>query len=309
VPLRDLFIPRPDPQSLSEGRVVWITGASSGIGRAVALACAARGDRLVLSSRAEEVLDDVRALCEEAGAAAVLLAPLDIRDDAAVQAVADRAVATFGRLDVVVQNAGVVAYGRVEEVPLEVFDGVIATNVLGAARVCRAAIRVFRKQEHGTLVVVSSLLGKVAVPWMGAYVTSKFALQGLVRVMQQENRDLRDVKVTAVLPGGVDTPIYDQAATVMGQRNRPPSPVVSPEDVAAKVLHAVEAPHRHLSAGWGNPFMLAGFTFFPAVFDAAVGPALKLIGFTRRTRPNGSGNVLHAQPELERLRQDRGRKR
>jgi short-subunit dehydrogenase len=288
---------------------VWITGASSGIGRAVAHACAARGDRLVLSSRAEEVLDEVRAECDAAGATAVLVRPLDVADADAVQAAADEAVARFGRLDVVVQCAGVVAYGRLEEVPLDVFDRVITTNVLGATRVCRAAVRVFRAQRSGSLVIVGSLLGKVAVPYMGSYIISKFAVRALGRVLQQENRDLRHVNISLVSPGGVDTPIYDQSATIMGRRNHPPFPVSSPQHVAAKVLRAIERPHRELDVGWGNPFMRAAYSLTPSLFDAIVGPVLKLASFTPRRRPNGPGNVLEPQPGGERLRQDRGRVR
>ncbi|SDQ06292.1 SDR family oxidoreductase [Quadrisphaera sp. DSM 44207] len=301
--------PGPDPHGVAAGRVVWVTGASSGIGRAVALACAARGDRLVLSSRAAGVLEQVRAECEAAGAAGVLVRPLDVTDEHAVHAAADDAVQAFGRLDVVVQASGVVSYARVDEQPLDVFDRVVQVDVLGAVRVCQAALRTFRRQRSGTLVVVGSVLGKTAAPWMGAYVTSKWALRGLTRVMQVENRDLRDVHVTLVSPGGVDTPIYDQAANFVGRRPRPPFPVASPQDVAAKVLHAVERPHRELDVGWANPFVVAGFVLLPAVYDALVTPLMRVASFTpRRTGPT-TGNVHAPRPELERLRQDRGRRR
>lgn len=303
------MLPEPARHASTGGRVVWITGASSGIGREVALECAARGDRLVLSSRAGEVLDDVREQCRAAGAGDVLVRPLDIADEDAVQAAADDAVARFGRLDVVVQGAGVAAYGRLEEMPLDVFDGVIATNVLGATRVARAAVRAFRAQRRGTLVIVGSVLGRVPVPYMGAYVVSKFALRGLARVLQQENRDLRDVHVVLVSPGGVDTPIYDQSATVMGRRTRPPFPVASVEHVAGKVLHAVERPHREVDTNWANPLMKAASALAPGPFDLVVGPALRVASFLPRRRPDGPGNVFEPQPELERLRQDRGRRR
>jgi short-subunit dehydrogenase len=295
----------PSPGAPAAGRVVWITGASSGIGRALAHACAARGDRLVLSSRAEEVLEAVRAECVAAGAAAVLVRPLDVADDAAVQAVADDAVARFGRLDVVVQAAGVAAYGRLDEMPLDVFDGVVTTNVLGAARVARAAVRIFRAQRAGSLVVVGSVTGRVTAPTMGAYVTSKFALRGMVRVLQQENRDLRGVSISLVSPGGVDTPIYDQAATSMGRRNHPPFPVARPEEVAATVLRAVDHPRREVDVGWANALMSAGFTFLPGLYDLLVGPLMRLASFSPRRRPNGPGNVLAPQPRLEGLRQAR----
>lgn len=290
------------------GRVVWVTGASSGIGLATALACAARGDRLVLSSRAPGPLESAAQRCRAAGAADVLVAPLDIGDDDAVRAVGQRARQRFGRVDVVVQNAGVAAYGRVDELPADVLEGLFRTNVLGAAHVAGEAVRTFREQGRGSLVVVGSVLGRITVPWMGAYNASKFALRGLVRTMQQENRDVPGLRITLVAPGGVDTPVYDQAATVLGRRNRPPYPVASPEDVAAEILLAAddgERWHRERDVGWANPAMKAAFSLAPGVFDALSRPAVRLLGFTPGRRPNGPGNVLAPQPEGEQLRQRR----
>lgn len=288
------------------GRVVWVTGAGSGIGLATALACAARGDRLVLSSRAPGPLEEAARQCRAAGSPDVLVAPLDIGDDDAVRAVGQRARQRFGRLDVVVQNAGVAAYGRVDEVPAEVLEALFRTNVLGAAHVAGEAVRTFRAQGDGVLVVVGSVLGRLTVPWMGAYNASKFALRGLVRTMQQENRDVPGIRISLVAPGGVDTPIYDQSATVLGRRNRPPYPVASPEDVAAKVLRAADTDqrwHRELDAGWANPAMKAAFALAPGLFDAMSRPAMRLLGFAPGRRPSGPGNVLAPQPEGERLHQ------
>lgn len=289
-------------------RVVWITGASSGIGLATALACARRGDRLVLSSRAEAPLQEAARQCRALGAADVLVAPLDIADDDAVRRASAQAVQRWGRLDVVVQNAGVAAYGRIDEVPADVLEGVLRTNVLGAALVAAEALRAFRHQGEGTLVVVGSVLGRITVPWMGAYNASKFALRGLVRTLQQENRDVPGIRISLVAPGGVDTPIYDQSATVLGRRNRPPYPVSSPEDVAEKVLRAADrgaAWHRELDAGWANPAMKAAFALAPGVFDLLSRPAMRALGFTLGKRPNGSGNVLAPHPHEEGLRQRR----
>lgn len=275
---------------------------------ATALACARRGDRLMLSSRAPAPLEEVARQCSSLGSADVLVAPLDISDDDAVRRASANAARRWGRLDVVVQNAGVAAYGRVDEVPAAVLEGVLRTNVLGAAFVASEAVRTFRAQGEGTLVVVGSVLGRITVPWMGAYNASKFALRGLVRTMQQENRDVPGIRICLVAPGGVDTPIYDQSATVLGRRNRPPYPVSSPEHVAAKVLHAADrgAPaHRELDAGWANPAMKAAFALAPGVFDRLSRPAMRALGFTRGRRPDGPGNVLAPQPHEEGLHQRR----
>ncbi len=305
---RSATAPPGHDQHPTEGAVVWITGASSGIGRAVAHACARRGDRLVLSARAGDVLAEVRGECEALGAAAVLVKPLDVTDGAAVAEAAEAAVTTFGRLDVVVQNAGVAAYSRVEEQEDATFDRVIEVNLLGAFRVCKAALTVFRRQRSGSVVVVGSVLGRVAVPYMGAYVASKWALRGLTRVLQTENADIPTITITLVAPGGVDTPIYDQAANTIGRRPKPPFPVARPEKVAATVLRATRAPQRELGVGWANPGIVAASGLLPAVWDRIAVPAMHLASLTR-TRisaagPARSGNLHAARPDLERLRRD-----
>jgi NAD(P)-dependent dehydrogenase (short-subunit alcohol dehydrogenase family) len=288
--------------------VVWVTGASSGIGRAIAHACARRGDRLVLSSRAADVLDEVRRECEGLGATGVLVQPLDISDGAAVAAAAEAAVATFGRLDVVVQNAGVAAYSRLEDMDDADFDRVLEVNLMGAFRVSKAAVRVFRRQRSGSLVVVGSVLGRLAVPWMGAYVVSKWGLRGLTRVLRAENADIRGIRVTLVSPGGVDTPIYDQSANSIGRRPKPPFPVARPEKVAATVLRAAEASRRELGVGWANPAMVAASSLLPGVWDRVITPAMSLGGLTRTRvttdEPARSGNLRRARPHLEQLRRD-----
>lgn len=288
--------------------VVWVTGASSGIGRAVAHACARRGDRLVLSARAADVLTEVQRECEALGAAAVLLAPLDISDTAAVDAAAASAVSAFGRLDLVVQNAGVAAYARLEEMDPDTFDRVLAINTSGAFRVSAAAVRVFRAQRSGSLVIVGSVLGRVAVPYMGAYVTSKWGLRGLARVLQAENADVRGIRITLVAPGGVDTPIYDQSANTIGVRPKPPFPVARPERVAATVLQAAESSRRELGVGWANPAIVAASSLLPAVWDRVITPGMRLGGLTRSRisadEPARSGNLHEPRPDLEGLRRD-----
>lgn len=294
----------------SDASVVWITGASSGIGRATAHACARRGDHLVLSSRAAGVLAEVEVECAALGAASVMLAPLDVSDSAAVDAAAGAAVARHGRLDLVVSNAGVAAYSRVEESDDATFERVLEVNVGGAFRVARASLRIMRAQERGSLVVVGSVLGRVAVPLMGAYVASKWALRGFVRVLRAENRDLPGVTISLVAPGGVSTPVYDQSANAVGRRPKPPFPVARPERVAAAVLRAPSSRRWEIGVGWANPAMVAVSELLPGVWDRIAPLGMSLGGLSRTPvgagEPAASGNLWAPRPELERLRRDRG---
>jgi len=284
--------------------VVLVTGASSGIGRASAIEFAKRGASLVLVSRSSTTLADAAADCRGAGAKAVECVPADVLDPAAVQAAVDRATGTFGRLDVVVHAATVMAYGRIEDLDPAVFERVVDTAINGTFHVFQAALPVLRAQQRGHVVVVSSLLASITAPTMGAYVTAKWGQLGLIRTMQQELRELPDVHVSAVAPGGTATPIYDQAATVLGNTGHPPPPVYTPERVARAVIDRVANPRRLKQSGFANPIIIAGFRLFPPVFDALVGPLLKVFGMSRDDVAPTTGNVFAPVPEKESTRGD-----
>jgi NAD(P)-dependent dehydrogenase (short-subunit alcohol dehydrogenase family) len=281
---------------------VLVVGASSGIGRATASAFAARGASLVLFSRSPSALADAAAECREAGARAVACVPGDVLDQAAVQAAVDRATSSFGRLDVVVHSATVMAYGALEDLDPGVFERVVDTAITGTFHTVRSVLPVFRDQQHGSLVVVSSLLASIAAPTMGAYITAKWGQLGMVRTLQQELRDLPRVHVSAVAPGGTTTPIYQQAATVLGHTGHPPPPVYTPERVARAVIARIAAPRRLKQSGFANPLIIAGFRLLPAVYDALVGPLLRTFGYARDTVAATTGNVFAPVPEKEATR-------
>jgi NAD(P)-dependent dehydrogenase (short-subunit alcohol dehydrogenase family) len=283
--------------SPSDSPTVLVTGGSSGIGRATALQFAGRGARLVLVARGRPALEEAATELRAAGAAEVAVCPADVTDDAAVRSAVDGAVARFGRLDVVVHAAQVMAYGRVEDVPREVFDTVVRTATEGTANVARSVLPVFRRQGAGHLVVVSSLLASVTAPLMGSYVTAKWAQLGLVRVLQQETRDVPGIHVSAVAPGGVSTPIYAQGATFIGSTGRPPLPVYSADRVARAVLARLDRPRRLVQSGFANPLVIAGFRLLPGVYDALVGPLLRTFAIAKDDVPPTTGNVLQSRPE------------
>jgi NAD(P)-dependent dehydrogenase (short-subunit alcohol dehydrogenase family) len=285
------------PPSSGIPETVLVTGASSGIGRATALELAGRGAQLVLVARGREALDEAAVEVRAAGAADVVVCPADVTDEDAVRGAVDAALEQFGRLDGVIHAAQVMAYGTIEELPRGIFEAVVETAVHGTAVVARVVLPVFRKQEAGHLVVVNSLLGSVATPLMGSYVAAKWGQLGLVRVLQQEIRDAPGVHVSAVQPGGVDTPIYFQAASWTGSTGRPPPPVYSPRRVARTVVSTLDRPRRVVQAGFLNPVIKAGFGLFPGLYDFLVGPLLQRMAVADDDVPPTEGNVFASRPE------------
>ena len=280
-------------------RVVVLTGGSSGIGRAAALAFAARGERIVLAARGRPGLDAVAARCRTAGAADVLVVPADVTVADDVEEVAAAAVDAFGRIDVWVDTAAVMAYGRFEQLPAEVFDRTVVTDLLGSANVARTALREFRRRDAGVLILTGSLLGGITAPYMSAYVTSKWGHRGLARTLQQETRDAPDIHVCLLSPGSVDTPIYTSAANYAGFVGRPPPPVDTAERLGAAVVRLADRPRAKLSVGLANGVIRFGYAALPPVYDTLIGPMMRRVALSRRPVAPGVGNVFAAAPRVE----------
>lgn len=256
-----------------------VTGATSGIGLATARSLAHRGDDLVLMARGRSALESVG---RELGATVVAG---DVRDSYAVR----KAVSVAPHLDGVIHSAAVAAYGTFEDIPEEVFSATLSTTLLGTVTVAREAIRRFKAQGKGHLVVIGSLLGDVTVPYMSPYVTAKWGVHGLLRTIQQEHRDL---DVSLVSPGGVDTPIYDNAATYLGLHGKAPGKVQTAEDVADRVLAVLDRPRRQVQSGPLNRVARFGFRMTPGLFDRLVGPFMRNQGLGDRPAPTTPGNVF-----------------
>jgi NAD(P)-dependent dehydrogenase (short-subunit alcohol dehydrogenase family) len=241
------------------------------------------------------------------GAASTVVAVADLLDAAQVAAAVAAATARHDRIDHVISSAGVVAYGRIEDVPVDVFDPVVSTNLLGPVNLARHVLPVLRAQDGGAMVLVGSVIGHIAVPEMAAYVLSKWGVRGLVRQLRVDNRDRPGFRFGYVAPGGVDTPIYQQAATNTDAGGRPPFPVTTPEKVAARVLEVADRASRGGQVGLANDVIRVGFSTLPWVYDRLVGPLFAVAAQDQVAAVvRGPGNVLAPQAALERLRGEHG---
>lgn len=218
------------------GEVVVITGASSGIGRATARAYARRGARLVLASRSASALETVADECRRLGAS-VEVVPTDVSVEGQVRALAAAAASAFGRIDVWVGNAGLFSYGSFEQTPARVFRHIVETNLMGQVHGVRAVLPYLRRQGGGAIVLVGSLYSRVSSPGLSPYVTSKWGLLGFAEALRAELRG-SGIRVRAVLPSTIDTPIYQHAANYTGRAVRPLPPASAPQRVARAIVRA-----------------------------------------------------------------------
>jgi 3-oxoacyl-[acyl-carrier protein] reductase len=217
--------------------VAIVTGGSRGIGRAIAEALAAEGARLVLGARSPGSLEEAAQALRSRGAEVEAL-PGDIGEEGTAAALVEAATCRFGRLDVVVNNAGIGHHGLLESMSTAEFDRVYRTNVRGPFLLLRAAIPVMRRQKAGTLVTLASLAGRNPVPQRAAYAASKWAMIGLSRsVLQEVRKD--GIRVVILEPGSTLTEFGHDAAK-MAQAEK----LVRPEDVASVLVAALKLPDR-----------------------------------------------------------------
>lgn len=219
--------------------VVAITGASTGIGRALALAWAKRGATLVLSARGEEALNAVAREVKDAGGEVFVEAGDVTREDDRVRFV-QRARLEKGRLDVLVNNAGRGYYGTSRTIAITDLESIFQLNVFAPLRLAQLAIDPLARTS-GTIVMMSSIAGVVAAPRLGAYAASKFALEALSMSLRAELAST-GVKVVVIRPGPVDTAFRANSITTDGQPGvRPPgAKIQTAEDVAEQTLRAVD---------------------------------------------------------------------
>lgn len=277
------------------GAAVVITGASSGLGRATALAFAREGAKLALAARSVEDLRDVAGACAQLGSEAVAV-PTDISDPAAVQRLADRAVERFGRIDVWVEVAAVLIAGPFEAHQVGELRRLIDTNVAGSAFGAHTAMRRFRTQDSGVLVIVSSLLGLMPAPAAPAYAMSKFAMRGLALSLRQAVADNGRIHVCTVLPGPVDTPMYQRAANRTGREVRAIPPASAPERVARAVVGCARRPRRQTTAGLASWAALVFHRLTPRLTEWVVAQYSARTLTRRAAAPDTGGAVFERRP-------------
>ena len=247
-------------------RVAIVTGASSGIGDATARALAGRGAKVVAAARNEERLRELEKEVRTSGGKIVGV-KTDVTDRDSVESMVKRTVEEFGAPDVLVNNAGLGLSGRVEELRPEDLRYVMEVNLIGPLNCIQAVLP--HMKPGGQIVNVSSVVGKRALPKVGGYCASKFALNGLSDSLRVEVAK-RGVTVTSVYPGTTSTDFRNNARRTRDEKRGWRPPGVTPDRVAEKIVRAAEKGGRDVYVRFSDRLFVAGTTLSPGLTDRVI---------------------------------------
>lgn len=278
-----------------QGQVAVITGASSGLGREAAYQLASRGCKLVLAARRVDELEQTASGCRERGGEALVVAT-DVTQEAEVQRLAKAAIERWGRIDVWVNNAGVTLFARIEEGELADHLRVLETNLNGAIHGARAVVPIFRRQAHGVMINVGSVLCKVGNPFVPSYTISKFGLAGLSEALRVELAEYPDIHVCTLCPYAIDTPHFQDGANELGQSAHAMPPVQSPEKVARALVGLISRPARQRFVPRIAAVGLAFHAMFPRLGERLLLRSLLKFHIGGREASNG-GNLFKPAQE------------
>jgi NAD(P)-dependent dehydrogenase (short-subunit alcohol dehydrogenase family) len=247
-------------------QVVVVTGASSGLGRAIARRAGARHAKVVVAARNGEALDAAAAEIEASGGEA-LAVPGDLANADDVAILVERALMRFGRIDTVICSTMVTVYSEVPDLTDEELQRVFDVNFFSRVRLFWAALPAL-EESRGTFVDVNSALAYRGIPLQGAYCATKAAMRTFLESARTElEKRNSGVSVCCVLPGAINTPQFDRARQRMGFQPQPVPPIYEPEPFADAVLHCAEQPVRELPLGWGAQKLLWGQKLSPRLGD------------------------------------------
>ncbi len=250
-----------------ENKVVWITGASSGIGEAVAYRMAEEGANLILTSRNETALAAVAKKCSEHSANVKIL-PADLADIMSLENISEQAWNIFGKIDVVFNNAGISQRSTAVESGINVMEKIMDVNFFAPVRITKTLLPKMIANGGGQIVVTTSIAGKFGFPLRSAYSSSKFALYGFFETIQTENYN-DNIRVTFVCPGRVQTNIslyaLEKDGTAHGKMDAGQVGGISSEKAAKKIVKAIYRKKRETFVGGKELIMVYIKRFFPAL--------------------------------------------
>lgn len=276
-------------QSL-KGKTVVITGGSSGVGRAAAEAFALEGCNIVVAARGKEALDETVALCHDLGVAAMAV-PTDVSIATDVQNLANKALQFNGRIDIWINNAGVMASGKFEEIPMDVNEQVIKTNLFGYMHGAYSVLPIFKRQEDGVLINNVSIGGFMPAPYSAVYSATKFGIRGMMECLHGEISDFPNVYICNLYPQIQRSTGNMHSAKFSGLDFKIPPFAADPRDTAAKFVELAKNPQKDMFPDVTSRILTGMYKLFPKPVINTASAGMRMM-MKLKNAPSDSGNVL-----------------
>ncbi len=274
-----------------KGKNVVITGASSGIGRAAAEAFASEGCNIVVVARGLKGINEVVEYCRTLNVLAVgVIADMSINED--VERVVQEALSMGGKIDIWVNNAGVMASGKFEEIPLEIHQQVIKTNLFGYMHGAYNAIKNFKKQNQGILINNVSIGGFMPAPYSAVYSASKFGIRGMMECLQGEVSNHKDIHICNLYPQLQNSTGNLHSAKYSGFDMKIPFIASDPRDTAAKMVELAKHPQKDLFPDFKAAALTNTYRLFPKLVINSASAAVRMKMKLNQQKENDAGNVL-----------------
>jgi len=286
-------------QKSLKGKTVVITGGSSGIGRATAEAFALEGCNIVIAARGKEGLDETINLCRDLEVAAMAV-PTDVSIAGDVQNLVNKALQFNGRIDIWVNNAGVMASGKFEEIPIELNEQVIKTNLFGYMHGAYSVLPVFKKQEEGILINNISIGGFMPAPYSAAYSSAKFGIRGMMECLHGEISDFPHIHICNLYPQIQRSTGNMHSAKYSGLDFKIPPFAADPRDTAASIVHLAKHPKKDLFPDFTSMILKNVYGLFPKPIMNTASAAMRILMKVKKA-PTESGNVLSPSSEPHRI--------
>jgi len=259
-----------------KGQVIWITGASSGIGEALVYNFAHQGAKLILSSRRKEEMERVKGNCPEYAQPNVRILPLDLSESSTLPLMAQAATQFFGHVDILINNGGISQRSMAKDTILDVDRRLMEVDYFGTVALTKGLIPHFIQQKKGHFVVISSVMGMIGAPNRSGYAAAKHALHGFFDSLRAEMwKESKDIHVTIICPGWISTNLAMHALTASGaelnDEDKRNSAGMTPESLATKIVSAIRKKKEEVYFG-GAKEMTSIYLkrFFPGLFSKIV---------------------------------------
>ncbi|CAD7814927.1 putative oxidoreductase [Chryseobacterium aquaeductus] len=281
------------------GKTVVVTGGSSGVGKATVEAFALEGCNIVIAARGQEALDETLKLCHELEIKAIAV-PTDVSVAEEVENLVHKAIAEFGRIDIWVNNAGVMASGKFEEIPMKLHEQVIKTNLFGYMHGAYSVLPIFKQQNEGILINNVSIGGFMPAPYSAVYSSTKFGIRGMMECLQGEISDFANIHIANLYPQIQRSTGNMHSAKYSGLDFKVPPFAADPRDTAAKILQLAKQPQKDLFPDFMSFAMKNIYGVFPKAIINTASAGMRLM-MRLKNAPSDAGNILQPSSEPHRI--------